>query len=103
MSNFGKLILVPTPIGNLGDITFRAVSVLKEADIILAEDTRFSSRLIMQTLASLDRNGAKIRGRNRCAMTGRPRGYHSRFGLSRNKLRELASAGLLPGVRKGSW
>ncbi len=46
MSNFGKLILVPTPIGNLGDITFRAVSVLKEADIILAEDTRVSSRLL---------------------------------------------------------
>jgi 16S rRNA (cytidine1402-2'-O)-methyltransferase len=46
MSNSGKLILVPTPIGNLGDITFRAVSVLKEADIILAEDTRISSRLL---------------------------------------------------------
>lgn len=46
MDNFGKLILVPTPIGNLGDITLRAVSVLKEADIILAEDTRFSSRLM---------------------------------------------------------
>lgn len=46
MSSFGKLILVPTPIGNLGDITFRAVSVLKEADIILAEDTRISSRLL---------------------------------------------------------
>jgi 16S rRNA (cytidine1402-2'-O)-methyltransferase len=46
MSSFGKLVLVPTPIGNLGDITFRAVSVLKEADIILAEDTRVSSRLL---------------------------------------------------------
>lgn len=46
MNNFGKLILVPTPIGNLGDITLRAVTVLKEADIILAEDTRFSSRLM---------------------------------------------------------
>jgi 16S rRNA (cytidine1402-2'-O)-methyltransferase len=46
MSNSGKLILVPTPIGNLGDITFRAVSVLKQADIILAEDTRISSRLL---------------------------------------------------------
>lgn len=46
MNNFGKLILVPTPIGNLGDITYRAVSVLKEADIILAEDTRISSRLL---------------------------------------------------------
>jgi 16S rRNA (cytidine1402-2'-O)-methyltransferase len=46
MADFGKLILVPTPIGNMGDITFRAVSVLKQADIILAEDTRISSRLL---------------------------------------------------------
>jgi 16S rRNA (cytidine1402-2'-O)-methyltransferase len=46
MSKYGKLVLVPTPIGNLGDITFRAVSVLKNADIILAEDTRVSSRLM---------------------------------------------------------
>jgi 16S rRNA (cytidine1402-2'-O)-methyltransferase len=46
MIDSGKLILVPTPIGNLADITFRAVSVLKEADIILAEDTRVSSHLL---------------------------------------------------------
>ena len=54
-------------------------------------------------LNGLDRNGAKSRQRNRCVLTGRPRAFYNRFGLCRNKLRELASKGMLPGVRKASW
>ena len=70
---------------------------------ILAADTLEGKMELSQKLADMDRNGAKVRGRNRCSLTGRPRGYHARFGICRNKLRELASMGLLPGVRKASW
>ena len=54
-------------------------------------------------LAEMPRNGAKIRIRNRCALTGRARGYHRKFGLSRLMLRELASKGQIPGMTKASW
>ncbi|MDC0864441.1 30S ribosomal protein S14 [Rickettsiaceae bacterium] len=54
-------------------------------------------------LAKLPRNSASNRVRNRCALTGRPRGYHRKMGLSRNMLRALAAEGLLPGVVKSSW
>lgn len=54
-------------------------------------------------LAKLPRNSAAVRKRNRCALTGRPRGYHRKFNLCRNMLREKASLGELPGVVKSSW
>jgi small subunit ribosomal protein S14 len=54
-------------------------------------------------LDKLPKNSASNRIRNRCALTGRPRGYHRKFGLCRNALRELAAQGLLPGVTKSSW
>lgn len=54
-------------------------------------------------LAKLPRNSSPTRIRNRCMLTGRPRGYYRRFGLSRIALRELASEGKLPGVIKASW
>jgi len=54
-------------------------------------------------LNKLPRDGATIRTKNRCQLTGRPRGYLRQFGLSRVMLRELASKGKLPGVRKASW
>lgn len=54
-------------------------------------------------LAKLPRNSAASRVRNRCVVTGRPRGYYRFFGLSRNVLRKLSGAGALPGVVKSSW
>jgi len=54
-------------------------------------------------LQRLPRNSAPNRVRNRCWLTGRPRGYYRDFGLSRNVMREMAHEGLLPGVVKSSW
>jgi small subunit ribosomal protein S14 len=54
-------------------------------------------------LAKLPKNSMPSRQRNRCALTGRPRGYHRKFNLCRIKLRELALKGQLPGVTKASW
>lgn len=54
-------------------------------------------------LSKIPRNASMGRARNRCKITGRGRGYMSFFGVSRIKFRELASSGLLPGVRKASW
>jgi small subunit ribosomal protein S14 len=60
-------------------------------------------RAAMLKLQSLPRNASPVRQRNRCAMTGRPRGVFSKFGLARNKLRELMMRGEVPGVIKASW
>src|SRR5512145_3133898 len=54
-------------------------------------------------MRKLPRNSARIRIRNRCSMSGRPRGFEGFFGLSRIALRDMALQGLLPGVRKASW
>jgi small subunit ribosomal protein S14 len=64
----------------------------------------FSLKLeIHYKLQQLPRNSARIRIRNRCWKTGRPRGYYRDFGLSRHVLREMAHQCLLPGVTKSSW
>lgn len=54
-------------------------------------------------MSTLPRNSNPIRQRNRCKLTGRPRGYMRQFGISRITFREMASKGLIPGVRKASW
>lgn len=56
-----------------------------------------------EALQKLPRNSSAVRLRNRCRLTGRSRGYMRRFGLSRIAFREMARAGLIPGIRKASW
>jgi len=63
-------------------------------------EERFEAQL---KLAQMPRNGAKIRLRNRCLITGRPRGYYRKVKMSRIALRELALAGQIPGMVKSSW
>ena len=71
------------------------------ADDKSVDDTeRLMARL---KLAEIPRNGNPTRVRNRCATTGRPRGYYRKFGLCRIALRDLANHGMIPGVTKSSW
>ena len=56
-----------------------------------------------QKLQSIPKNANPIRLHNRCKLTGRPKGYMREFGLSRIQFREMASQGLIPGVKKASW
>ena len=63
-------------------------------------EERFSAQL---KLVELPRNSAATRVRNRCSLTGRPRGYYRKFKLSRIAVRELASSGQIPGMVKSSW
>ena len=73
-------------------------SKIKNKDISLEERIAYQNKL-----NDLPRNGSSIRHRNRCEITGRPRGNYRKFGLSRIKLRELSMSGDLPGVVKSSW
>jgi small subunit ribosomal protein S14 len=70
------------------------------SDRAIPIEERFEAQL---KLAQMPRNGAKIRLRNRCLITGRPRGYYRKVKMSRIALRELALAGQIPGMVKSSW
>lgn len=70
------------------------------SDQSLDDGERLIARLKM---AEIPRNGNPTRVRNRCATTGRPRGYYRKFGLCRIELRDLANKGMIPGVTKSSW
>ena len=66
----------------------------------LSDEARIDARLMLQ---QLPRNASPTRLRNRCRLTGRPRGVFRKFGLGRNKLRDIAMRGEIPGIVKASW
>ena len=70
------------------------------ADLTLSMEERDAARIKFQ---KLPRDSSPVRGRNRCRLTGRPRGYYRKFGLSRHELRRLAMEGHVPGLVKASW
>ena len=65
-----------------------------------SEEDRFAARLKFQ---ALPRNSSPVRLRNRCSLTGRPRGVYRKFGLGRSKLRDFVMRGEVPGMTKASW
>jgi len=65
-----------------------------------SDEERHSARIKLQMLP---RNASPVRLRNRCSLTGRPRGVYSKFGLGRSKLRDFAMRGEIPGMTKASW
>jgi len=72
--------------------------------IISNPEVNFEERQdAMFRLQKLPRDSSPVRQRNRCAISGRPRGFYRKFGLGRNKLREAAMRGDVPGLRKASW
>ncbi len=72
--------------------------------IIMDRDTNDEDRFAaVVKLAQVPRNSSKVRIRNRCALTGRPRATYRKFKMARNKLRDLASKGQIPGMVKSSW
>jgi small subunit ribosomal protein S14 len=72
--------------------------------VILNASASYDEKAEAQTkLQKLPRDASPSRQRNRCALTGRPRGVYSKFGLGRNKLREATMRGDVPGLRKASW
>ncbi len=69
-------------------------------DVRASDEAKETARIKLQ---KLPRDSSPVRLRNRCALTGRPRGVYRKFGLGRNKLRELALKGEVPGIIKASW
>ena len=80
------------------DRRVKLLSIIKDP-----KSSYIDKRIAYQKIEKMPRDANPIRVRNRCNLTGRPRGVYRRFGLSRISLREMANNGLIPGVTKASW
>lgn len=78
----------------------RAELIATTKDQSVSDEERAAARAKLQ---ALPRNASPVRLRNRCELTGRPRGVFRKFGLGRNKLRDIAMKGEIPGLTKASW
>ncbi len=76
----------------------------KLREVLKSDKTDYDEKMYAsRQLQMMPRDSSKTRGRNRCRVTGRPHGYYRKFGLARNKLREAAMRGDIPGLSKASW
>ncbi len=79
----------------------KRASILKIlSDMNATDEEKYAARISLQ---KLPRNSSPVRLRNRCSLTGRPRGVYSKFALGRCKLRDMAMSGNIPGITKASW
>ena len=81
----------------------REVKRRKTVEKYAAKRAQLKAEGRWEELQKLPRNASPVRLHNRCALTGRPRGYMRKFGLCRNVFREMAVEGKIPGIRKSSW
>ena len=81
----------------------REVKRRRMVDKFAAKRAQLKAEGDFQALSRLPRNSSPVRLHNRCKLTGRPKGYIRQFGISRISFRELASKGLIPGIKKASW
>jgi small subunit ribosomal protein S14 len=81
----------------------REVKRLKMVEKYAAKREKLKAEGDYIALSRLPRNSSTVRLHNRCSLTGRPKGYMRQFGVSRITFREMASSGLIPGIKKASW
>ena len=103
VSNFSKSLVFPLRALLSKKMTAREVKRQRMVAKYAAKRAQLKKEGDYEALQAIPRNASPVRLHNRCSMTGRPKGYMRQFGISRIQFREMASKGLIPGVKKASW